>query len=475
LIETQQLRQMGRTPPLPLTVKLDNDSELIVSHWLRILPGKRFVGQAEVDGCAVLAKLFVAPGADRHFDREIRGIQLLIAAQIGTPAIVGRGRVPGGGYYLLTEFMGDAQSLSEEWNRLEHNSPDSAAAVSLLTKALACIGAMHAKGLAQQDLHLGNFLLHDDVLYVVDGDAVENQGAGGPLSADQAEANLGIFFAQLGTRWDDARDCLLVSYLQTNPHQAISPENIALRVAKVRRKRLSDYLGKSLRDCSQFSVEQNWSRFLTVLRSEAVSLTSIINDPDGVFQPGKLLKDGGSSTVALVENDYRSLVVKRYNIKDVGHWLTRFWRPSRAWHSWLAAHRLQFLEIPTPKPLAMMERRFGPLRHTAWLVTEYCPGPTLLNHLGEGTKPPDSTTATALLRVFNQLVSARISHGDCKATNFIWRDGEIVLIDLDAMQVHWNERKWRSAWEKDRARFIRNWPDGSPLAKWLDDNLPLQS
>ena len=121
----------------------------------------------------------------------------------------------------------------------------------------------------------------------------------------------------------------------------------------------------------------------------------------------------------------------------------------------------------------MIESRFGPLRRQAWLITEHCPGDNLLMHLGErGDSLPDAETCDALLKVFKQLVSARVSHGDCKATNLLWLHGEVVLIDLDAMQQHRNGNAWRQAWSRDRARFIRNWPVESPLAMWLEAHLP---
>jgi len=221
-------------------------------------------------------------------------------------------------------------------------------------------------------------------------------------------------------------------------------------------------------------VQRSWLRFTTVVRSQSERMRSVLRDPDSYFGAQPLLKDGGSSTVAKVALGDGSVVIKRYNIKGFMHWLKRFWRPSRSWHSWQAAHRLAFLGIATPAPLAMIERRFGPLRREAWLITEYCAGDHLLNVLGErGELAPDDITGPALLKVFQQLVAARISHGDCKATNLLWLDGEVLLIDLDAMQQHQSLRQWQQAWAKDRARFIRNWPQGSPLANWLEQHLPV--
>ncbi len=85
---------------------------------------------------------------------------------------------------------------------------------------------------------------------------------------------------------------------------------------------------------------------------------------------------------------------------------------------------------------------------------------------------PDEKTASAMLHTFSQLADARISHGDFKATNQLWHDDQVWLIDLDAMQAHADQTSWHKAWIRDRSRFIRNWPAGSQLAQWLDKTLP---
>ncbi|MEB3735145.1 lipopolysaccharide kinase InaA family protein [Halopseudomonas pachastrellae] len=96
-----------------------------------------------------------------------------------------------------------------------------------------------------------------------------------------------------------------------------------------------------------------------------------------------------------------------------------------------------------------------------------------MHYLGEdGQHLPEPAVADALLVVFDQLVQARISHGDFKATNLLWHAERVWLIDLDAMQAHRSERSWQVAWQRDRQRFVRNWPAESPLAVWLDERLP---
>lgn len=470
---TARLRDAGRTPPADISLPLADDATLIVRQWLRILPGKRLVGRGEWQGRPVLAKLFIAAGAERHWQREKHGVEALQSAGVATPALLDSGELPGGGRYLLTNYVSGAHTLQQRWDALRDPSPQTPAAVAILQRALVTIARMHARGLAQTDLHLGNFLQDDQQLYVIDGDAIEASAAGTPLALPAVLDNLGLFFAQLTPAWDVQTEPLLALYLSVNPVPGLDCKPLLASVAAQRQQRLNNFLGKTLRDCSQFAVAACWNRFTAVLRSEQEALASLLAEPDSAFGDLPLLKDGGSSTVTQARVSNRTVVVKRYNIKNLSHWLSRFWRPSRAWHSWLAAWRLLFLGIATPRPLAVIERRVGPLRRQAWLVSEFCPGPDLFRHLGEsGTAVPDPQTADALLSTFSQLVNARISHGDFKATNLLWHDGRVVLIDLDAMQAHTDEAQWRAAWAKDRARFIRNWPADSPLARWLESAMP---
>ena len=70
-------------------------------------------------------------------------------------------------------------------------NPDGASLDELIP-VFAQVGRMHAEGLVQEDAHLGNFLLKDERLHVIDGDAIRSSAA----PADCA-ANLALLLAQL--------------------------------------------------------------------------------------------------------------------------------------------------------------------------------------------------------------------------------------------------------------------------------------
>lgn len=476
-VDIATLRQSGREPPLPLELETP-EGQLVVDQWLRVLPGQRLVGAGRLCGQRVLAKLFIAPRARHHWQREREGLAALEHAAIATPELIACAEMTHGGFFLCTRYLDGARTLQQEWDSLADASdlppsPADAGLMSLIAQALRSVGRLHRAGLIQTDLHMGNFLLHEGQVQVIDGDAIKIVNTGQPISAQEAEDNLAIFFAQLDAVWDDMLELMLIEYLGVNAERPLNPDRLLAQVKRVRQKRLNDWLGKAVRDCTHFLVEKRWFRFTALVRRDAEALRPLLTAPDQPFTAGPSLKDGGTSSVTLIEAAERKLVFKRYNIKSVGHWLSRFWRPSRAWHSWLAGHRLQFLGIATPAPLAMVESRFGPLRRRAWLLTEFCPGPDLLELFGaDGSRPPEKAQGDALLKLMDQLREARISHGDFKATNLLWHAGQVWLIDLDSLQVHGSESAWRQAWVRDRARLVRNWPAGSPLAVWLQTYLP---
>jgi len=438
------LRSAGRAPALPLELALDDGRRLVIETSLRVLPGKRLTGVGRIGGQAVLAKLFFAPsGARRHWERELRGLEALRRADMPAPRLLGSGPLVGNGYYLLTEYLAAARAPQ---------------AANDLLAVFRALGGLHARGLVHEDAHLDNFLIDAGNAFVIDGDAIRTDA-----SPSDMRANLALLLAQLPPETEaETRSRLLAAYGAPLPDPFALEE--AIRAA--RQRRLDDYLDKCLRDCSLFKVERRWDRFVAVPREEAEFLAPLVADPDRWIESGVPLKLGRTATLARVEHGGRQLVVKRYNIKNLRHALSRGWRPSRAWHSWREAHRLSFLGIPTPRPLALIEQRCGPLRGRAWLVTEYCSGPSLAE------TPLDMEGMRAVGELFRRMAAARVTHGDLKATNLLWNEGRPVLIDLDAAHQHAREAAFRRAWRRDRARLLRNWPVDSMPRDTLEAALP---
>jgi tRNA A-37 threonylcarbamoyl transferase component Bud32 len=472
-----EFKNAGRTPSLPLSLELADaagPAQLQLLSLLRVLPGQRYVGAGVWRGRPVLAKLLVGGKAARHFQRELDGVRLLAAQNLTTPLLLADGLKEGEGGWLLFELLEGAQSLGDAWKQVETLPVLADEQSAVLAEALTAVAQMHSKGLWQSDLHLDNLLRHGGKLYLIDGAGIHAETAGQPLSRDKVLENLGVFFAQLPKSLEPFTEELLVYYLLSNAEHALPLEALQKQVDKVRSWRLKDFLIKVGRECSLFSVQRTAFVLRAIRREEQAAMLPVLEQADALLDQGHLYKTGGAASVGKVEVAGRTLVVKRYNIKGFAHWLKRFWRPSRAWHSWREGNRLTFLGIATPKPLALLEKRFFWLRSRAYLITEYLPGPDIIERFAPYVERGDAPEAElqALDRLFAELIAERISHGDFKGHNLFWDQDRWSLIDLDSMCQHRTQGSFAPAYARDRARFMRNWAEDSALYRVIDQRLP---
>ncbi|OLF56199.1 lipopolysaccharide kinase InaA family protein [Pseudomonas chlororaphis] len=472
-----ELQRAGRAPSLPLSLELADaagPATLQLLSLLRVLPGQRYVGAGVWRGRPVLAKLLVGAKAARHFQRELQGVRLLEQQGLTTPRLLADGLQEGEGGWLLFEFLEGSESLGDAWKQVESLPVLADEQQAVLAEALAAIAQLHGQGLWQEDLHLDNLLRHAGQLYLIDGAGICVEEAGKPLSRQKVLENLGVFFAQLPKSLEPFTEELLVHYLLSNAEHALPLEALQKQVDKVRGWRLKDFLNKVGRECTLFSVQRGPFALRAIRREEEAAMLPVLEQADALLDRGHLYKTGGAASVGRVEAQGRTLVVKRYNIKGFAHWLKRFWRPSRAWHSWQEGNRLAFLGIATPKPLALLEKRFLWLRSRAYLITEYLAGPDIIErftpYIDSGAAP--EAELKALDQLFAGLIRERISHGDFKGHNLFWQEDRWALIDLDSMCQHHSLGSFAPAYARDRARFMRNWPQDSALYRVIDQRLP---
>jgi len=437
-LEQLKLAPMGLAAPFSLDVP--GGQALVCETVFRHLPGKRVVFRAHWGGAEVLVKLFFR---QRDFLRERAGLAAIREAGIPCPREVWTIKDEGKqvGFLLATEYLDTAASLQDcyiQWGREEF--------VGLLREAVALTGRLHRSGHMQADIHLDNFLLKNNRLYMIDG--------GGVAPLQKPFENLGLLFAQMTPDYDDLSAQTLDAYGES----ALDVRLFQRTIAKMREKRIRHYLAKTTRNCTQFLATRMPRAFVVAVRALASdNVLKLMSEPEAAGQ-AVFLKQGNSASVMKVAGDRIDWVLKRYNIKNFWHGLSRCLRPSRAWISWKSAHRLELLGIATPRPLAMREERVGPLRRQAYLLTECVEGDNLQAWLlkNDRNEIPEWLDRE-LLKLFDNLWRGRTSHGDMKATNLIVTDGRLEVIDLDAVHYHRCKRGFVRSYRKDLQRFMDNW------------------
>ena len=164
-----------------------------------------------------------------------------------------------------------------------------------------------------------------------------------------------------------------------------------------------------------------------------------------------MLKDGNSSTVAMIKINERNYVLKRYNIKSFWHGISRAFRPSRAHHSWRNASVLEMLGVATAHPFLYLEERvFWLFRKRAYFLCEYIEGRDLGTAWEKQEVAISENEMVVLFRgLFKIMADYRISHGDMKATNFLLQDKELYVLDLDAMERNRSRSRFVEKFSKD--------------------------
>jgi tRNA A-37 threonylcarbamoyl transferase component Bud32 len=440
------LARFGRDVPTPFVVALttpEGGQTLACEALLRVLPGRRIVARARFAERVVVAKLFVGPRATIEREWEERGHAAFVRADVATPELLMRGDLAGGGEALLYEYLDDAIP----------------ATASDLPQTMPILARLHSHGVIQNDLHLGNLLRTARGLFLIDGGGVSGMGRDKPLSRRASVRNLALFLAQFDIRAESAFVAAWHAYAVARGYKTIDADGGALIAAvhRARAKRVRAYMNKVLRDCTEFHAEKRFDRFVVCDRaSHGGELMAWLDDIDVRFATGSVVKAGNTATVAKFCVDGQPLVVKRYNIKSRRHAFGRAWRPTRAQRAWQSAHRLRMLGIATFKPIALVERRAGPLRKSAYLVMRDVGGVDLRDRFALKHIAP-------LVALFADLARAGLVHGDTKATNFVDVGGAIHLLDLDAMRAPYTRWGLRRGAARDVARFIDNWTDSATI------------
>ena len=481
IADSNYLCAAGHSLEFPFRVNLksnNRDLELSCNQNLRILPGKRLVCSGECNGRHVVAKFFLSPKrGKKHCFREERGIFALEKTGINTPPLLFKGALPPGNVPVLVFRQIDPViDFADAWEQADSDSRHA----ELLEQIVSVIAAQHNAGLIQEDLHLGNFILSGNKIYTIDGADVNVRRRGKPLSKSKSLKNLGLLFSRIYPQFARLIPHAFDIYLKKREWpESILPYNLLMKkIDHQYQKREKTRLKKIFRESSAYICRKSWNRFLVYDRKyNTDAMARFLAYPDTLIAGGQLLKDGNSSTVVLVEVDGQSMVVKRYNMKNVWHALRRCLQPSRAWHSWRNAHRLWLLGISTPKPIALLEKRWGPFRSKAYFITEHINGIDVY-HLLHSSRIK-TVDCESLVKQFGellqQLANEYISHGDFKATNFIFSDGKLIVIDLDAMRKYRWAIQFHRKFRKDCNRLMKNWKGLPEIYKMFQDQMDIIS
>jgi tRNA A-37 threonylcarbamoyl transferase component Bud32 len=403
---------------------------------LRSVPGRREVYDALWGDKPVIVKVFYHKiNARRHLNREWKGLSLLAERGLKAPMALLRGQTEDGQWVLVVEKIPDAVTCLDAFNK----ATDKEQRLNLMLSACRQVAMQNEKGVAQKDLHLGNFLLKDNEFYTLD--TAQMIFLRRPLTRSESISQL-AFLSSYFADDEESLNKLGSDYFGVRDWQFEESDRKKLKreIARLRRRYIRKSLKKSLRTSKRFLRITTKSHIAVFDREfcRGAEPADLIKQIDSFMDGGQVLKRGNTCYVSRIKWNGKDIVIKRYNHKGLIHSLRHTLKGSRARRCWLHGHRLLMLGIATPKPLAFIEQRKDLLLWQSYLVTEYIEGPRLYDFMRDASISEQQRDAVfkQLKETLDTLATYKITHSDLKHSNILITDNGPVLIDLDAIRIH---------------------------------------
>ena len=418
-------------------IQQEKPVELAVGRCLRSVPGRRAVYEGIYNERAVIIKVFSSAFHGwRHFRRELKGFHLLAARDIPSATVLEYGRDTDGHWVLVLEKIDNAGDIYSTLT----TPGNSADRTEILRKILCLLAQMHATGVFQRDLHLGNFLWDGTVVYALD--PAQMRFYHRAIAQKQCIRQLAGLTTAFMSSLQNKKKELLDVYFQKRGWKLndAALDQIEQFARKTKQRGIKRSQKKILRTCTQF-VRHKSSHYVGMFDRgvfEHQDLSKMMAELNKSMEAGQVLKRGNTSFVSRIQLNGNDVVIKRYNHQGLWHSLRHTIKGSRARKCWLFGHRLIWLDIPTARPLAFIEQRKYGLIQQSWILNEYIEGQNIREYLSDADideqKRQEVLAKTNIL--LEKIVEHRITHGDLKATNILIHNGQPVLIDLDSMKRH---------------------------------------
>jgi len=418
---------------------------------LRAVQGKRITCLGNFDSHKVIVKLFFhARRAKNHWQRSYKGSHKFIERSITAPNILFSGYLPEHGVYMIAfEYIENAVRFYEALA----NVPDEDQRQKLLNRLIRCLARHHQQGIIQDDLHMGNFLLKDKNIYSLDGDHVHSFRS--PITKSRSLTNLSKllsnFFPLIETRILENYQvyCSARGWIPTEK----GTRKLIRKATGMRKRRLAKNVRKMYRSGSSFSVFKTSGYYSIRNRGVWNDRFKIISDhPEPIIAQTRGEQMDGFNKYHLSIDD---VPVTLYSARAFGFfWLRRFGVVSRLWRN---ALRLNRLEIHTPRPIAIIEKRKRPMIWHAFLIVESWKGVVAQSFFLSDSVPERDKhiVAERIANAFFVMQQTGIAIRGVCSTNIIISDLKPVFLNVLPFSLSFFSKP--SGFIKSVHQFLEGW------------------
>ena len=347
---------MQMTPfEMELTASDGQRQALCCQKSLRSIPHRRTVYDATWQGRAVIVKCFEDFWGEYRCRREKRGLEQLLARGLDVPKVLRVGKDSAGRPILVIEKIAHAvdvlTAVQSAWSHEE--------AKATLAALFGALARMHQAGVVQNDLHLGNFLAADSKIYAIDPAYMKFRTT--PIAARKSRCQIAMLMAAIPRQYRVWEAEFLEAYCAVRgwTYKSGLLDTIRHLTARRREQHLPRALKKTLRNSKSFFV-LNVPPYRGVFYKKAFdeqSARRMIDRVEAIRACGEL-----AGVVEMGGQNYGWVCYRPKN-RILGLWYRLAGTGAR--RDWLAGWKAVYTGGSVPKPVALVEFRYGP----AWLIT----------------------------------------------------------------------------------------------------------
>jgi tRNA A-37 threonylcarbamoyl transferase component Bud32 len=421
---------------------MDNFGDFELLKILREIPFRRRVYLAKKGKSHFILKIF---NLKKEYLKELKGGLILNESGVLTPKILSFGE-KNTEFFIVFEYINNAISLEDYFK-----SNQGSIKKNIIKDLFQINMILHRLNIIQKDNHLKNYMISKNNIYVIDGGMIKKIK----------------FLTSL-------RKLINLALLESKIDPALLKENINFYQSKILMtiknffkryfiyKSIQRYLKKTLRTTSEFKRESNFSKLILRRHDFLFNFKEI----DQLLNKSEVIKNGNTCTVFRHDN----LIIKRYNLKSIWHFIALQFKKSRGLNSWQINNALNLLNISSPIPYFYYEKRFLFLRLNTYFAMSYQDSINIKDYESQlQTSQSRRNFSEKLFKFFNKLSFYRFIHGDLKHTNILVnnKNDDIFLIDFDKSFFSNYQYIYNFKIQKQLNRFYSNWEPGSKWAASL--------
>lgn len=418
---------------------MDNFGDFQLLKILREIPFRRKVYLAKKEKSYFILKIF---SLNKEYLKELKGALILNESDVLTPKIISFGE-KNTEYFIIFEYINNAIIL-EDYLKSNQDSIKK----NVIKQLFQTNKLLHRLNIIQKDNHLRNYLIAENNIYVIDGGMIKK------IKFFTSLRKL-INFALLESKIDPALLKDNINFYQSKI--SLTLKNIFKRYFIF--KSIQRFLQKTLRTSSEFNRESNSTRLILKRRDFQFHFKEI----DELLNNAEVIKNGNTCTVFRYEN----IVIKKYNLKSIWHFVALQFKKSRGLNSWQITNALNLINISTPSPYFYYEKRFLFFRLKSYFAMSYEESLNIKDFEGRlKTSQSRKFFSEKLFKFFNKLSFYRFIHGDLKHTNILVnnKNDDIFMIDFDKSFFSKYQYIYNFRIQKQLNRFYSNW---EPSSKWV--------